>query len=280
MIFTILLIAHGTIPLTDIITCILRPLIRTYLSQSSALPSATYQVPKTLVNLLLMLILMLLVDPEYIPEELSCTVMINTINSNFPLYVVQQMKTKRRELGLPILIGLLKDLLKIAQPTLSKDMTVGSGRTGMQIHVQATSSSSSDVRQALEALARQPWLGEMCHREQGKLLDKDKFFGEASLTPLQTRYLLMLLCPIEVQTSKTLSSLEQADLVKDCQAGINYILKNLDQWTLRSSLIHISALIMQTPQMVSCRPWCLHCAYLQLNLSTKTTLGTKEMWSL
>jgi hypothetical protein len=247
--FTILLIAHGTIPLTDVITCVLRPLIRIYLSQSSTMPSSSYQVMTTLANLLLMLILMLLVDPEYFPKDLSCTQTISNISENFPSYVVVQMRTKRRELGLTILIGLLKDLLKMAQPSLTKDMTVGSGRSGMQIHVHAGASGSNDIRQALEALARQPWLGEMCHREQGKLLDKDKFFGEASLTPLQTRYLLMLLCPIKGQPAERLSSFEQADLVKDCQAGINYILKNLDQWTLRSSLIHISALIMQTPQM-------------------------------
>ena len=175
--------------------------------------------------------------------------------TNLPTVVLHQLRTKRRDLSLNVLFSMLKDLLKVAQPSLQKDMTVGGGgRAGMQIHVQATPTSINEVRAALEALASQRWLGEMCHREEGKMLEKERL-GEASIMPLQTRYLLMLLCPIQGTSAQKLSGLEQVDMVKDTQVGIRYILQNLDLWTLRASLLHISMLIKQTLHSVSGSRW-------------------------
>ena len=115
----------------------------------------------------------------------------------------------------------------------------------MQIHVQ-TQSAVSDVRLALETLASQRWLGEICHRDEGKFLGR---FGDTSITPVFARYLLMHLCPIESRDSEGLSRVDQTDIM-NTQTRISYILRNLDQWTVRSSLLHISILITQTPQMV------------------------------
>ena len=250
--FVALLVGLNTVPLTDIITRILRPLVRSYLSQSSSGPAITAQ-SNTLLNLLILLVLLLLVDPEDLPKKLSLSPIVDKIVENLPTVILHQLRTKRRDLGLNVLFSVLKDLLKVAQPSLQKDMTVGGGgRAGMQIHVQATPTSINEVRAALEALASQRWLGEMCHREEGKMLEKERL-GEASIMPLQTRYLLMLLCPIQGTAAQKLSGLEQVDLVKDTQVGIRYILQNLDLWTLRASLLHISMLIKQTPHTVSGR---------------------------
>ena len=252
LIFITLLVGLNTVPLMDIISRILRPLVRSYLSQASSNPATTAQ-SNMLLNLLILLVLLLLVDPEDLPKSLSVSPIVDSIVDNLPTVVLHQLRTKRRELGLNILFSVLKDLLKVAQPSLQKDMTVGGGgRAGMQIHVQATPTSINEVRAALEALASQRWLGEMCHREEGKMLDKERL-GEASIMPLQTRYLLMLLCPIQGASAQKLSGLEQVDLVKDTQVGIRYILQNLDLWTLRASLLHISMLIKQTPHSVSAR---------------------------
>ena len=254
LIFMALLVGLNTVTLTDIIGRILRPLVRSYLSQTTSGPATTTQ-SNMLLNLLILLVLLLLVDPEDLPKNLSVSPIVDYIVDNLPTVVLHQLRTKRRELTLNALFSMLKDLLKVAQPSLQKDMTVGGGgRAGMQIHVQAAPTSINEVRSALEALASQRWLGEMCHKEEGKMLDKERL-GEASIMPLQTRYLLMLLCPIQGTAAQKLTGLEQVDLVKDTQAGIRYILQNLDLWTLRASLLHLSMLIKQTPHNVSGWGW-------------------------
>ena len=152
LIFITLLVGLNTVPLMDIISRILRPLVRSYLSQASSNPATTAQSNM----LLILLVLLLLVDPEDLPKNLSVSPIVDSIVNNLPTVVLHQLRTKRRELGLNILFSVLKDLLKVAQPSLQKDMTVGGGgRAGMQIHVQATPTSINEVRAALEALASQ-----------------------------------------------------------------------------------------------------------------------------
>lgn len=123
----------------------------------------------------------------------------------------------------------------------------GNIRGGMQVVVQSENHKTTlkEIRATLEMLTAQDWVREKCTQQASRLLDLE-YLGDTTLTPSQARYLLNLLCPCTPTSGMTTADKPMPLHAMESTEAVAYVLKNLDQWTLCNSLIHIRLHIVQT----------------------------------
>lgn len=137
MTFIALLIANKCFLLHDIMTYILRPILR--VQQTGQLSSASPQYSTRALQFVISLTLHLLVD-EYIEgHQLSSPELEHTVQ--LPPFVQHNLLAQCRQLDFAYIVILLKDLLRVSQSGMSR----GGGTKGLMMMQQQSMSENDPI---------------------------------------------------------------------------------------------------------------------------------------